>query len=48
MEASPTKPFLGVVIEFDLAVMREVMEALIAPPRSGIDTLKRSATAWRL
>ena len=33
VEASPTKPFLGVVIEFDLAVMRDVMESLPAPPR---------------
>jgi AraC-like DNA-binding protein len=32
-EASPTEPYLGVIIEFDLAVMREVMEGLDAPPR---------------
>jgi transcriptional regulator GlxA family with amidase domain len=33
-EASPEKPFLGVVIELDLAVMREVLAALEEPPRS--------------
>jgi AraC-like DNA-binding protein len=37
VEASPSKPFLGVVIEFELAVMREVMEALHAPPQSDAD-----------
>jgi AraC-like DNA-binding protein len=33
VEASPAEPFLGVVIEFDLAVMRDVMEHLEAPPK---------------
>lgn len=32
-EASPTKPFLGAVIEFDLAIMRDVMERLNEPPK---------------
>jgi AraC-like DNA-binding protein len=32
IEASPAKPFLGLVLEFDLGVMREVMERLVAPP----------------
>lgn len=32
-EASPSDPYLGVIIEFDLAIMREVMEGLDAPPR---------------
>ncbi|HEX4179930.1 MAG TPA: AraC family transcriptional regulator [Caulobacteraceae bacterium] len=32
VEASPGKPYLGVIIEFDLAVMRAVMEELEAPP----------------
>jgi AraC-like DNA-binding protein len=32
-EASPTDPYLGVVIEFDLAMMSEVMEGLDIPPR---------------
>jgi AraC-like DNA-binding protein len=31
-KASPAEPFLGVVIEFDLAVMRDVMERLDRPP----------------
>jgi AraC-like DNA-binding protein len=31
-QASPEKPFLGVVIEFDLALMRDVMERLATPP----------------
>jgi AraC-like DNA-binding protein len=31
-KASPAEPFLGVVIEFDLAVMRDVMERLDTPP----------------
>lgn len=35
-EASPDKPYLGIVIEFDLAVMREVMEGLDDPlPAAG-------------
>ncbi|MGS0891304.1 AraC family transcriptional regulator N-terminal domain-containing protein [Burkholderia stagnalis] len=33
VKASETEPFLGVVIEFDLAVMRDVLEQLDAPPR---------------
>ncbi len=35
--ASPGEPYLGVVIEFDLAVMQEVMEGLDAPPPPGGD-----------
>ncbi len=31
-EASPDEPYLGVIIEFDLAVMRQVMEELHTPP----------------
>ncbi len=31
-EASPGKPFLGLIIEFDLAVLREVRETLDTPP----------------
>lgn len=31
-EASPTKPYLGIIIEFDLAVMRQVMGLLNTPP----------------
>jgi AraC-like DNA-binding protein len=34
-EASPDKPYLGIVIEFDVAVMREVMEGLDTPPVAG-------------
>jgi hypothetical protein len=33
-EASPSKPFLDVLIEFDLAIMRGVMEELDAPPEA--------------
>jgi AraC-like DNA-binding protein len=36
-EASAEEPFLGVIIEFDLAVMRDVMEGLDNPPTSGGD-----------
>jgi AraC-like DNA-binding protein len=32
VEASPAEPFLAIVIQFDLAVMRDVMERLEAPP----------------
>src|SRR5580698_368133 len=34
-EASPSEPYLGVIIEFDPAVMREVMEGLDTPPAPG-------------
>ena len=30
-EASPSEPYLGVIIEFDLAIMREVLEGLSSP-----------------
>ncbi|AOI88385.1 AraC family transcriptional regulator [Burkholderia pseudomultivorans] len=33
VKASETEPFLGIVIEFDLAVMRDVLERLDAPPQ---------------
>lgn len=32
VKASPSEPYLGIIVEFDLAVMREVMEGLDAPP----------------
>jgi len=32
VKASPSEPYLGVIVEFDLTVMREVMEGLEAPP----------------
>ncbi|GGA00978.1 AraC family transcriptional regulator [Dyella caseinilytica] len=31
-EASPTEPYLGVIIEFDLKIMSEVLEELDVPP----------------
>jgi len=31
-EASPAKPYLGVIIEFDLGILREVMEGLAERP----------------
>jgi len=34
VEASRRKPFLGVVIEFDLAIMRDVVSELPVPPRA--------------
>jgi AraC-like DNA-binding protein len=34
-EASPTEPFLGIIIEFDLAIMREVADALATPAPVG-------------
>jgi len=33
-EASPSEPYLGVILEFDPAVMREVMAALDTPPKA--------------
>ncbi|PTR34173.1 helix-turn-helix protein [Luteibacter sp. OK325] len=35
VEASPTEPFLGIIIEFDLAIMREVADALGTPAPGG-------------
>lgn len=34
-EASPTEPFLGIIIEFDLAIMREVADTLGTPAPGG-------------
>ncbi|MGY3230605.1 AraC-like DNA-binding protein [Luteibacter sp. HA06] len=34
-QASPTEPFLGIIIEFDLAIMREVADALGTPAPGG-------------
>ncbi len=31
-EASPSEPYLGIILEFDLAIMRDVMDALESPP----------------
>ena len=39
-EASPGKPYLGVVIEFDLAAMREIMERMDDPPAAGGDVAR--------
>ncbi len=36
-EASPAEPYLGVIIEFDLAVMREVMDSLSLLPRQNAE-----------
>ncbi|HIC7211454.1 AraC family transcriptional regulator [Burkholderia stabilis] len=33
VKASETEPFLGIVLEFDLAMMRDVLERLDAPPQ---------------
>ena len=33
-EASLSEPYLGVIIEFDLAILREVLERLSTPPRT--------------
>jgi len=32
VEASPSEPYLGIILEFDLAVMREVIDETEAPP----------------
>ncbi len=32
VEASPAKPFLGVVLELDLAILRDVIEQMATPP----------------
>jgi len=39
-QASPTEPHLGVVIEFDLAVMSDVLEGLDPPPKI-VDDVRR-------
>ena len=36
-EASPSEPYLGIIIEFDQAIMREVLEGLNPPPVPGTD-----------
>lgn len=33
-EASPSEPYLGVILEFDLAVLRQVMDELKTPPEA--------------
>jgi AraC-like DNA-binding protein len=38
-EASPSEPYLGIIIELDLAVVREIMEGLDAPPKSSGDII---------
>lgn len=38
VEASPAEPYLGVIIEFDLGLMREVMESLDALPEWSLQT----------
>lgn len=39
-EASPAQPFLGVIIEFDLAIMRQVVDALETPPQASQKTAR--------
>ena len=34
-KASPSEPFLGVVLEFDLKIMRDVLNELATPPAAG-------------
>lgn len=36
-EANPEEPYLGLIMEFDLGIMREVLETLPSPPPSGGD-----------
>ena len=36
-EASPGEPYLGVIVEFDPAILSEVLEGLDSPPRPGDD-----------
>lgn len=38
VEASPTKPYLGIIIELDLGLMREVMESLDGLPELSPET----------
>ncbi len=33
IEASPDKPYLGIILELDLAILREVRDALVDPPK---------------
>ena len=40
VEASPGRPYLGVIIEFDLAIMSEVMKSLDAVPELGEDVAR--------
>ncbi len=37
VEASPSEPYLGIILEFDLAMMREVLESLPSPPVPGAE-----------
>lgn len=46
--ASPTEPFLGMVIEFDLAIMREVIEQLGPRPTAGEDDQARGVFVTKL
>jgi AraC-like DNA-binding protein len=36
-EASPSEPYLGIILEFDLAVMRAVLAELNTPPRPSVE-----------
>ncbi len=36
--ASPDEPYLGVIIEFDQAILREVLEGLDSPPTATVDS----------
>jgi AraC-like DNA-binding protein len=38
VEASPEKPYIGVLIDFDVATMREVLEQLDAPPEPAVNS----------
>ncbi|TCL68090.1 AraC family transcriptional regulator [Rhizobium sp. BK251] len=40
VEASPEEPYLGIIVEFDLAIMREVFEGLETPPQDGTDVMR--------
>ncbi len=44
-EASPSEPYLGVILEFDLAVMREVLDKLDTPPEAG-SKVDRGVFVW--
>lgn len=39
IEASPEKPYIGMIIEFDVGIMREVIDNLDAPPQPTPDGL---------
>ena len=45
LEASPSEPFLGLILELDIAIMRKVIDELAAPPASSPQVSKAICVA---